>query len=332
MTAAPLPFESHLTRSVPTRALILSAIGQDGRLRAEPLFAMASLLGHSDKAMRDCLSRVTREGLLAHVSGRGKSAEYVVTAAGQAALDADLGWTAFAHRVDAGLEPWDGCWHLIGFEIPETRRGARDAIRALLIELGAAPIQSGLYVYAFDLTDFVLQLAAHLRVSETVTSFVTEAIQVGNDGRDEEFVKRLWPLAALAGHYAEVEHQLAAVIEQAPLIDGDHLAALMFAATLATETVLRDDPLLPAELLPADWAGRRARQAFMAAHATASAHSELFSNSRSMQSFIAEIDLSLGESSLSFWNRWLPRLMGAYQARLPPAATASPARPLGTVL
>ena len=264
----------------------------------------------------------SREGLLAHVSGRGKSADYAVTEAGQAALDADLGWTAFAHRVDAGLEPWDGCWHLTGFEIPETRRAARDAIRNLLVELGAAPIQSGLYVYAFDLSDFVLQLAAHLRVSETVSSFITRAIQVGNDCRDGELVNRLWPLATLAGRYAGVEQQLAAVTEQAPLIDGDQLAALMFAATLEAEAVLRDDPLLPTELLGADWAGSRARQAFMAAHSAVSAHSELFSNSQLMQSFTDEIDRSLQETSESFWHRWFPRLMDVYRARLPPAATA----------
>ena len=307
---------------LPTRTLVLSAIGAEGSLDAGALFAVAGVAGHSDKAMRDCLARIVRDGLLTRVAGRGRSAQYVATDLGKAELDADIGWTAFAHRVDAGLEPWDGCWHLIGFEIPETRRGARDAIRNLLVELGAAPIQSGLYVYASDLTDFVLQLAAHLGVSETVTSLTTRAMQVGDDCADEELVNRLWPLDALADRYAGVEQQLATVIEQASLIDGDELATLMLAATLDLEAVLRDDPLLPAELLPADWAGRRARQAFMAAHATTSEHSELFSNSRLMQSFAAEINRSLKESSESFWNRWLPRLIDVYQARLPPAATA----------
>ena len=319
---APHPLDSQPTRAVPTRALVLSAVGRDGRLSAEPLFAMASLLGHSDKAMRDCLARITREGLLTHLGGRGRAGAYRVTGAGQASLDADLGWTAFAHRVDAGLEPWDGYWHLTGFEIPETRRGARDAIRNLLVELGAAPVQPGLYVYAADLSGFVLQLAAHLRVPEAVTSFVTGAIQVGTDYRDEELVNRLWPMAALAGRYAEVERQLTLVVEQAPLIDGDQLAALMLAATLEVGTVLRDDPLLPLELLPAGWAGSRTRQTFMAAHAAASTHSELFHNSRLMQSFTAEIERSLGESSALFWNRWMPRLIEAYKTKLPPAATA----------
>ncbi|MYA85377.1 MAG: hypothetical protein F4Y12_07315, partial [Acidimicrobiaceae bacterium] len=96
----------------------------------------------------------------------------------------------------------------------------------------------------------------------------------------------------------------------------------MLSATLDTEAVLRSDPLLPAELLPAHWAGERARRAFRAAHSAVSAHSELFANSQLMQSFAVEIDRSLGETSTAFWDRWFPRLMDAYKSRLPPAATA----------
>ena len=44
------------------------------------------------------------------------------------------------------------------------------------------------------------------------------------------------------------------IAEQAPHTDGDRLAASMLSAILDTEAVLRNDPLLPAELLGADWA------------------------------------------------------------------------------
>ena len=307
---------------LPTRALVLSAIGADGTLDAGPLFAVAAAAGHTDKAMRDCLARVAQDGLLARVGGRGRSAQYVVTSQGKAEFDADLGWTALAHRVDAGLEPWDGCWHLTGFEIPERRRGARDALRGLLVELGAAPVQSGLYVSAGDLSDFVRQLASHLGVGETVTTLVTGSIQVGSGIQDTDIVHRLWPLGALSDRYASVEQRLVSIAEQAPFAGGDRLAASMFGAIVDTEAVLRDDPLLPAELLDDDWAGRRARRAFRAAHSAVSAHSEMFANSRLMQSLTAEIDRSLQETSAAFWNRWFPRLMDVYKAKLPPAATA----------
>ena len=302
--------------------LVLSAISADGRLDAGPLFAVAAAAGHTDKAMRDCLARVVRDGLLTHAGGRGRSARYLVTDTGRASLDTDLGWTALAHRIDAGLEPWDGCWHLVGFEIPERRRGARDALRGLLIEFGATPVQPGLYLHSGDLSDFARQLASHLGVSEAVTSLAATKLQVGTDTRPADIVNRLWPVASLADRYMTVEQRLLSIAEQASITNGEHLAASMFSAILDTEAVLRNDPLLHAELLGADWAGKRARQAFMAAHSTVGAHSELFSNSQLMQSYSVEIDRSLSETTESFWQRWFPRLMDAYQARLPPAATA----------
>lgn len=306
----------------PTRTLVLSAIDVNGHLDAGPLFAVAAAAGHSDKAMRDCLARIVAEGLLVHVGGRGRSARYRATVAGRANLDADLGWAAFAHRIDAGLEPWDRTWRIIGLAIPEKRRGARDALRNLLVEFGAAPLQPGLYVHAYRLDSFVRQLADHLQVSDSVTELAAHPIRIGDIRRDVDLVDRLWPLADLAGRYEVIEVRLAAIAQGAPTSAGDRLAAAMFSAIVDMETVLRSDPLLPAELLPTDWAGNRARQAFRAAHAAVSEHSNLFNRSRLMQSFATETDRSLTETSTSFWNRWFPRLMDAYQARLPPAATS----------
>ncbi|MDE0652372.1 MAG: transcriptional regulator [bacterium] len=310
--------------AVPTRTLVLSAIDVNGKLDAGPLFAIAAAAGHSDKAMRDCLGRVVGEGILAHVEGRGRSARYRMTDTGRAELDADLGWTAFAHRVDAGLEPWDHNWRIIGLAIPERRRGARDALRSLLVEFGAAPLQPGLYVHAYELDGFVHQLADHLGVSDGVAALATPAIRIGDVRRSEELVARLWPLDELAGRYESIERRLTTIARQAPSTPADELAASMFSAIVGMETVLRSDPLLPSELLPADWAGSRARQAFRVAHAAASAGSDLFNGSRVMQSFAAEIDRSLAESSAEFWARWFPRLMQAYRTRLPPVATGRP--------
>lgn len=316
--------------SLPTRALVLSTVGTDGALHAEPIFVMSALLGHSDKAVRDCLARLAGEGLLVHDAGRGRGASYRVTAAGRAAIESDIGWAAYAHRVDSGLEPWDGWWHLTAFEVPERRRAARDALRRLLIELGAAPIQSGLYVHPHDLFDLVSQLAEHLEVPDAVRSFVTPSIRTGlvaaqgaepTDDDPAEFARRIWPLDELADRYGVLELRLAAIEADADRLGGEELAAVMFAAAAETEAVHRDDPLLPTQALPDDWAGSRARQAFMAAHAAASAYSELYRNSHSMSSFVAEIVRSLDETSEQFWQRWWPRFLDAYRAKLPPAAT-----------
>ena len=320
--------EPHI--SLPTRALVLSTVGTDGALHAEPIFVMSALLGHSDKAVRDCLARLANEGLLVRDAGRGRGASYRVTSAGRAVIESDIGWAAYAHRVDAGLEPWDGWWYLTAFEVPERRRAARDALRRLLIELGAAPIQSGLYVHPHDLFDLVSQLAEHLEVPDAVRSFVTLSIRTGlvaaqggepADDDPAEFARRIWPLDELADRYGALERKLASIESDAHRLGGEQLAAVMFAAAAETEAVHRVDPLLPAEALPDDWAGRRARRAYMAAHTAVSAHSELYRNSHSMSSFVAEILRSLDESSEQFWQRWWPRFLDAYRAKLPPAAT-----------
>lgn len=310
---------------------MLSTVGTDGELRAEPIFVMSALLGHSDKAVRDCLARLANEGLLVRDAGRGRGASYRVTSAGHAAIASDIGWAAYAHRVDAGLEPWDGWWHLTAFEVPERRRAARDALRRLLIELGAAPIQSGLYVHPYDLFDLVFELAGRLGVPEVVSSFVTPSIRTGlvaadgdeaaHDEPSTAFARRIWPLDELDGRYRILERKLISIEADAPSLDAHQLAARMFAATAETEAVHRDDPLLPGEILPDDWAGSRARRAFMAAHAAVSAHSELYANSHLMSSFVAEIVRSLDETRDQFWQRWFPKFLDAYRARLPPAAT-----------
>lgn len=306
--------------SVPTRAVVLSTIGNDDCLHAEPLFVLASLLGHSDKAMRDCLTRLTNQGILTHLGGRGRKASYRATDAGRALMEVDLGWTAFAHRVDAGLEPWECCWHLVGFAVPERQRSARDALRGLFVEFGAAPIQSGLYVHPYDFTSYVFQLADHLGVPDAVVAFTTKELRHHTRMSNEELAERIWPLAELANRYSDLERKLNILERDAPHIEGDRLAASILAVTIEMESVLRDDPLLPLEVLPERWAGTQARRAFMTAHSVVTAHSDLFSDSRLMLSFATEIERSLAESSEEFWDRWSPRLMDAYRVKLPPAA------------
>ena len=312
------PDSSH---SIPTRMLALSCVQSDGQLVAEPLFDMARLVGHSDKAMRDCLSRLVNKGHLIQLEGRGRSARYQASDTGVSLLNADVGWTAFAHRIDAGLEPWDNEWRLVSFEIPEKRRGARDALRSLLVELGASAMHSGLYVHAYDVSDFVRQLAAVVDVSASVVSFSTRSIKFGTNASDYDVVQRLWPLDQLADRYDTLEMRLVAIAAQASSQDGDKLAASMFSMILETEAVLRDDPLLPLELLPSDWPGSSARRAFLEALQATTKHSDLFKQSQMMQGYSAEIGQALNETSGVFWSRWFPRLIRSYQAQLPPAAT-----------
>lgn len=307
---------------LPTRTLVLAAITANGSLDAEPLFSMASAAGHSDKAMRDSLSRVVSEGLLDHAGGRGRKATYTATAKGIAALDIELAWAGFAHRVDRGLETWDGTWHLVGFEIPERRRGARDALRNLLVEMGAAPLQSGMYAHAYRLADFVHPLSTHLDVGDEINYVTVAEMRVGKLRQPAAIASHLWDLDTRAKRYGELAEVLDGITRRAPSEDPNKLAATMLAATILAEEIHREDPLLPNELLPSDWAGVAARQAYLAAHEAVALHSSAYCHSQLGAALVNEINLAVSEESESFWARWGPRLFAAYQDRLPPSATA----------
>lgn len=59
-------------------------------------------------------------------------------------------------------------------------------------------MQSGLYVHAFDISDFVRQLATRLGIADSVASFATRSIAVGTNLDDRAMVARCWPLDDLA--------------------------------------------------------------------------------------------------------------------------------------
>lgn len=302
---------------VPTRTLVLSAVDADGLVAAEPLFDLVGATGHTDKALRDCLSRMVKAGSLEHLEGRGRRATYRATSAGMALVDADTGWSALAHRLDAGLEPWDGRWHLLSFEIPERQRSARDALRGLLLELGAAAVHSGLYLHAHDLSFFVGQLARHHRIEAHLSWLSTTDLTVASAAVDDSAVKRIFGLSAVATAYDEVEADLRRVIDTAADLTDPNLAAEMFSAVVRLEGALRADPMLPAELLPSDWAGMRARGAFLIAHQICTERSPIYRRSAAMQSLVAQIERAVAESQEQFWRRWFPRLTTSYARQLP---------------
>ena len=302
---------------VPTRTLVLSAVDGDGLLAADPLFDLVRATGHTDKALRDCLARMVKAGSLEHLDGRGRRATYRATAAGMALVDADTGWSALAHRLDAGLEPWDGRWHLLSFEIPERQRSARDALRGLLVELGAAAVHSGLYLHAHDLSPFVSQLARHHHIEAHLSWLSTTDLTVASAVVDRQAVEEIFGLPSVAATYAAVETDLRRIIDHADETADPILAADMISAVVRLEDALRADPMLPAELLPAEWAGASARAAFLVAHRLCSQRSTIYRSSSAMQSLVDQTERALSESQEQFWRRWFPRLTTSYARQLP---------------
>lgn len=45
---------------------------------------------------------------------------------------------------------WDGRWRMVGFDIPEKRKAAREALRRKMKDLGFVTLQKSFFVYPFD--------------------------------------------------------------------------------------------------------------------------------------------------------------------------------------
>lgn len=241
--------------SIPTRVLVLGMARVDGTLHAGEIHDVAEAAGLSDQQVRLCLRRLVEEGRYTR-QGRGHSAIFSPTAADSGRLPA-IEFVQFAYDQDSGLEPWDGQWHLVGFNVPESQRSSRDALRDRLVFLGGAVVHGGLYVSANRWSELVLDEARRLDVADSLTMISTSSLTVGGTSDPRRLAARLWPVERLVADYT-------AFVQRWKTPDDtvtDPRQVVVRVLRIATEfaAIIERDPLLPAELLPQPWPGTAAR-------------------------------------------------------------------------
>lgn len=241
--------------AIPTRTLILGMVADDGTLDAAPLYDLAGPCGMTAEQVRVGLHRLVADGTLRRVGGRGRTSRFMTTSREpEVAILPELAFAELAIAQDAGRRPWDGRWRLVAFSIPEHRRAARDEFRRRLTFLGGGALQPGLYVSPHPWIDLVRAEADRVGAADGLTIAVTDRLVVGGVDAPDELAARIWPLDDIARGYATYRDAVTGR-------DFDALppAAAALVMVVALATALEPDPLLPAEMLPADWAGRAAR-------------------------------------------------------------------------
>ena len=252
--------------NVPTRLLVFGMAHADGTVEAGELFPVAEACGLSADQVRSCLRRMIGEGLFTQ-DGAGRAARYRPTEDGQRALTTFHERTRLAYAQDLAGRGWDRHWHLVAFGIPESRRGARDALRDRLVGLGGAAVHNGLYVSPHQWEDDVAATVAELGVAGSVTVASTDELSIGGEGDPRVLAARLWPLDDLAARYQRFidAHEYVPGYLEGLRARREHMADEVFVSgalqvTVEFQAVFNDDPLLPPELLPRPWPGRAARE------------------------------------------------------------------------
>lgn len=261
MTTATTPGDSAWP-PIPTRLLVHALVREDGTVDAGELYDVAGLLDMTDQQVRLCIKRLVAEGRYTH-EGRGRRALLRAVPDATGAVAPDVAYVRHAYRQDRGLAPWDGVWHLFAFAIPEARRTARDALRDTLLHLGAAPVQSGLYVSANRITELVEPQARRLGVAAQLTTLTSTDLRVGDTETPAELAAALWPLDEIAARHARLAELarscLARLAGPGAPTTAERLTLAVRVAAAFTQA-MEPDPLLPPELLPRPWPGAEARR------------------------------------------------------------------------
>lgn len=237
--------------------------------------------GVGEHATRSTLTRMVGRGLLRR-RREGRRMYFGLTERSEAILrDGEQRiWKSGAVNRD-----WDGTWSLLGFSLPESWQRQRHDLRSQLTWAGFGPLFSGLWIAPGEVD--VSGIVAELGLSAHVKVFRARA-DLGMD--IAEMIDDTWDLAELAARYRAFDDAWRPLRER-PLRKGRGISgagagetdttgagaagaddaedALALRLLLSTEwlQVIRSDPRLPVQHLPADWPAGPAEETFRAVHA-----------------------------------------------------------------
>ncbi|WP_250906767.1 PaaX family transcriptional regulator C-terminal domain-containing protein [Nonomuraea sp. NEAU-A123] len=207
-------------------------------------------LGVTEEAVRSTLTRMVKRGLLAR-HRQGRRMYFGLTEHAVEVLDDGRRrvWETGAVNRD-----WDGAWTLVGFSIPDGLRSTRHDLRSQLVWAGFGLLQSGLWI-APGVKD-VAGILAPLELGDHVTVMTARAFKPTESA---DLVRKAFSTERIAARYR-------AFLDRWDTPNPLPSAADDLARQLLLHTdwlqLVRQDPHLPAEHLPADWPAIRAEQVF----------------------------------------------------------------------
>jgi phenylacetic acid degradation operon negative regulatory protein len=241
---------------VNARFTILALLGSQSellgrRIWLSTLLRLLGSLGLGEGAARAQLQRMANAGWFA-VERVGRRSRYHLS-------DALLEEVRSGDRrvLEGVPSPWDGCWTVVCYEIAEGRRAERDRLRANLQWFGFGPLAAGVWLSPHDHAAELAAVRTRLGLDGSVH------IATGATFPQQELaglVARCWDLEDIAARWAALGRRLPpAARSRRPV--GDEAAFVEdFGLLTGLLHVLRVDPNLPAELLPANWAGTAIRR------------------------------------------------------------------------
>lgn len=229
--------------------------GDDVELTVADLTALLAGFGVNERLVRTSLSRIVRDGLLVPRSCGRRSFYRVHPEARELFRTAD-------RRIYRGsTTSWDGSWTLVVLDGNEATPAKRARLRQELAWAGLGTVAPN--VMASPVTDPDVVIDTVARVGDFSNVLVTRStLREGKGVLDrDKLVRRAVELDELEASYVAFSDRFAALSDEGLAQLDDALALktrLLLVSTFRRIALL--DPQLPPELLPAGWAGERARR------------------------------------------------------------------------
>ena len=240
------------------RALLVGILGQYMVPRDEPVWTSTLVrgleaLGVEERAARQAVNRTASDGWLVGESV-GRYTRWSLSPAGRRLLES--AWLRLGRSLVADRS-WDGHFLLVSLTGTPPDRRARERLAAGLDFEGFGSLGPGLWVAADQRAESGARVVLGELELEDQAVFFT-AVPTASSESPAEVVARAWDLEWSAAAH---ERFLAEFADAEPADEGE---AFALRTRLAHEWrhLLSIDPALPPELLPADWAGARAKARF----------------------------------------------------------------------
>jgi len=196
-------------------------------------------VGYSRHKYRELVNRLQRLNLLQRTVLAG-AVNFRLTASGQKRLLNNFPTLALTGKT------WDGFWRVVMFDIPEAKRKERDGLRRRLMKLGFGRLQDSTYLSPYDWDESVF--------GRPVLFLEAKQKHLGDP---KKLADKIWHLEKIANGYRQVIDRLTTRFGIKDAKKRDEFLRKTNQEFLA---VFLTDPVLPPELLPADWPAAKCRK------------------------------------------------------------------------
>ncbi len=245
--------------------------GEHTKIAVQALTALLESFSVNERLVRTSLTRLVNEGLLATTAAGRRSYYAVAPGAFELFRQAD-------RRIYGGSQAaWDGSWTIVVIDGTEATAKRRARLRQELAWAGLGTVAPNVMASPMVDADVAAGVVAHVGGFSNVLVSRSSVIEgAGILGADE--------LARRVANLDEIADRYDAFVARFERFDAPTVSALEPELAFKLRTLLvaefrriaLADPQLPAELLPSEWVGRRARVLAGTIYAGVATESEQF--------------------------------------------------------